>query len=132
VKLCGAAYELGSYSVGAGINTHKPGASHEIILHPHRECIGVHATLDHHIYPILQECLIAIDFQKKNLSLRDKQNGIQYPGRRDKTHNRYFPTFEALRLAIDAGLSRFQNDPSAVKQLMGPYLEQVAALALAA
>jgi transposase len=52
--------------------------------------------------------------------------------KRDKTHNRYFPTFEALMQAVDAGLSKFQQDPAAVKQLMGPYLEQAAVLALAA
>ena len=34
--------------------------------------------------------------------------------------------------AVDAGLTIFQQDPAAVKQLMGPYLEQVAELALAA
>jgi transposase len=52
--------------------------------------------------------------------------------KRDKTHNRYFPTFEALMQAVDAGLTRFQHDPAAVKQLMGAYLEQAAVLALAA
>jgi len=52
--------------------------------------------------------------------------------KRNKTHNRYFPTFEALMQAVDAGLTIFQQDPAAVKQLMGPYLEQVAELALAA
>jgi len=52
--------------------------------------------------------------------------------KRDKTHNRYFPSFEALLQAVDAGLTKFENDPAAVKQLMGPYLEQAADLALAA
>ncbi len=52
--------------------------------------------------------------------------------KRDKTHNRYFPTFEALTQAVDAGLTKFQNDPAAVKQLMGPYLDQLVELALAA
>jgi len=52
--------------------------------------------------------------------------------KRDKTHNRYFPTFEALMQAVDASLTRFQADPAAVKQLMGPYLDRIADLALAA
>jgi transposase len=52
--------------------------------------------------------------------------------KRAKTHNRYFSTFEALIQAVDAGLTSFQNDAAAVKQLMGPYLEQMADLALAA
>jgi DDE superfamily endonuclease len=52
--------------------------------------------------------------------------------KRAKTHTRYFPTFEALIQAVDAGLTSFQNDAAAVKQLMGPYLEQMADLALAA
>lgn len=37
--------------------------------------------------------------------------------KRHKTHNRYFPTFEALIDAVDAGLTKFQNDAAAVKQL---------------
>lgn len=49
--------------------------------------------------------------------------------KRDKTHNRYFSTFEALMQAVDAGLTKFQHDPAAVKQLMGSYLEQTAMLA---
>lgn len=52
--------------------------------------------------------------------------------KRDKTHNRYFPTFEALIEAVDAGLTKLQNDKAAVKQLLGLYLDQIAHLALAA
>jgi transposase len=52
--------------------------------------------------------------------------------KRDKTHNRYFPTFETLIQEVDAGLTKFQQDPVAVKQLMGQYLEQAADLTLAA
>jgi transposase len=52
--------------------------------------------------------------------------------KRDKTHNRYFPTFEALSQAVDTGLTKFQNDPAAVKQLMGSYLDQLLELELAA
>lgn len=52
--------------------------------------------------------------------------------KRDKTHNRYFPTFEALVSAVEAGLQKFQLDPLAVRQLMGPYLEVTANCARAA
>lgn len=52
--------------------------------------------------------------------------------KRDKTHNRYFPTFEALVEAVEAGLRKFQLDPLAVRQLMGPYLEETANCARAA
>jgi transposase len=52
--------------------------------------------------------------------------------KRDKTHNRYFPTFESLILAVEDGLSDFQAHPAAVKQVMGPYLEEQAACPLAA
>jgi transposase len=44
--------------------------------------------------------------------------------KRAKTHNRYFPTFEALVGEVEAGLNAFQNDPAAVRQLMGSYLEE--------
>lgn len=46
--------------------------------------------------------------------------------KRDKTHNRYFPTFEALIEAVDTALTAFQNDPAAVRQLMGSHLEEAA------
>lgn len=52
--------------------------------------------------------------------------------KRDKTHNRYFPTFEALVEAVEKGLAGFQQDPAAVRQLMGSYLEETAYCALAA
>ncbi len=52
--------------------------------------------------------------------------------KRDKTHNRYFPTFDALTMAVEAGLSHFQAQPAAVKQLMGSYLEEHAACSQAA
>jgi transposase len=52
--------------------------------------------------------------------------------KRSKTHNRYFPTFEALVAAVDAGLAHFTTHPAEVKQLMGPYLEAKAACPLAA
>lgn len=46
--------------------------------------------------------------------------------KRDKTHNRYFPTFEALVEAVDTALTTFQNDPAAVRQLLGSHLEAAA------
>ncbi|MGB9631811.1 MAG: IS630 family transposase [Chloroflexaceae bacterium] len=46
--------------------------------------------------------------------------------KRDKTHNRYFPTFEALIEAVETALTTFQNDPAAVRQLMGSHLEVAA------
>jgi transposase len=52
--------------------------------------------------------------------------------KRAVTHNRYFPTFEALQAAVDAGLAVFQADPSVVKRLMGDHLEQAVRLAKAA
>ena len=50
----------------------------------------------------------------------------------DKTHNRYFPTFDTLTQAVERGLTYFQGHPDEVKQLMGTCLDQVAELALAA
>lgn len=46
--------------------------------------------------------------------------------KRDKTHNRYFPTFEALVEAVETALTSFQNDPAAVRQLLGSHLEAAA------
>ncbi len=52
--------------------------------------------------------------------------------KRDKTHNRYFPTFELLTEAVEEGLSYFQQHTVEVKQLMGTYLDQALSRALAA
>ena len=52
--------------------------------------------------------------------------------KRDKTHNRYFPTFDALVQAVEDGLSSLQGQPTAVKRLMGSYLEEQAACPQAA
>ena len=52
--------------------------------------------------------------------------------KRQWTHNRYFPTFEALVQAVDGGLAHFQAHPAEVKQLMGTYLDQIAEVAQAA
>jgi transposase len=52
--------------------------------------------------------------------------------KRDKTHNRYFPTFESLIQAVEAGFRDFQTHPAAVKQLLGTYLAETAACPQAA
>jgi DDE superfamily endonuclease len=52
--------------------------------------------------------------------------------KRNKTHNRYFPTFEALTAAVEEGLASFQQRAVEVKQLMGTYLDQALGLAQAA
>jgi transposase len=52
--------------------------------------------------------------------------------KRDKTHNRYFPTFESLIQAVEDGMRHFQAHPTEVKQLMGRYLEEQAACPQAA
>ncbi len=52
--------------------------------------------------------------------------------KRDKTHNRYFPTFDALVQAVEDGLSSLPGQPTAVKRLMGSYLEEQAACPQAA
>jgi transposase len=52
--------------------------------------------------------------------------------KRDKTHNRYFPTFEALTMAVEEGLRHCQTQPATVKQLLGTYLDEKAACPQAA
>ena len=52
--------------------------------------------------------------------------------KREKTHTRYFPTFDTLTQAVEEGLSAFQADPAAVKQLMGTHLDEKAACPQAA
>ena len=52
--------------------------------------------------------------------------------KREKTHNRYFPTFETLMAAVERGLSYFQQHAAEVKQLMATHLDQVLGLAQAA
>ena len=52
--------------------------------------------------------------------------------KREKTHNRYFPTFDTLTQAVEEGLSAFQAHPAAVKQLMGTHLDEKAACPQAA
>jgi transposase len=52
--------------------------------------------------------------------------------KRERTHNRYFPTFERLVDEVEAGLASCQQQPTVVKQLMGSSLEQVLDMAHAA
>jgi len=49
--------------------------------------------------------------------------------KRQNTHNRYFPTFATLTEAVETALAYFQAQPAELKQLMGTYLDQMAALA---
>ena len=49
--------------------------------------------------------------------------------KRRNTHNRYFPTFATLTEAVETALTHFQDHPAEVQQLMGTYLDQMAALA---
>ncbi len=49
--------------------------------------------------------------------------------KRRNTHNRYFPTFASLTAAVDTALAHFQAQPAEVRQLLGTYLDQMAALA---
>jgi transposase len=56
---------------------------------------------------------------------------IEHLGRnikRRNAHNRYFPAFADLTTAVDTALAYFQHHPAEVKQLMGTYLDQMAAL----
>jgi transposase len=46
--------------------------------------------------------------------------------KRDKTHNRYFPTFDDLVQAVEKGMAGSQQDSAAVRQLIGSYLEETA------
>lgn len=46
--------------------------------------------------------------------------------KRQKTHNRYFADFSALREAVEAALNHYQAHRGAVKQLMGTILDHLA------
>jgi len=52
--------------------------------------------------------------------------------KRQNTHNRYFPEFSDLTLAVESALMYFQQHAQEVKQLMGTYLDQVVTVACAA
>lgn len=49
--------------------------------------------------------------------------------KRKNTHNRYFPSFATLTEAVDTALAHFRAHPTEVRQLVGTYLDQMAALA---
>ncbi len=49
--------------------------------------------------------------------------------KRRNTHNRYFPAFADLTAAVETALAYLRDHPAEVKQLMGTYLDQLAALA---
>jgi transposase len=49
--------------------------------------------------------------------------------KRRNTHNRYFPAFADLTAAVETALTYLRDHPAEVKQLMGTYLDQLAALA---
>lgn len=52
--------------------------------------------------------------------------------KRDRTHNRYFPTFEALVEQVEAALTSCQQKPEAVIRLIGSLLQQSLDIAYAA
>jgi transposase len=52
--------------------------------------------------------------------------------KREKTHNRYFATFERLVEAVERGLTYFQQHVAEVKQLIGTHLDHALGLAQAA
>ena len=52
--------------------------------------------------------------------------------KRHNTHNRYFPEFSDLTTAVETALDHFKQQPQAVKQLMGSYLDEAVALVAAA
>ncbi len=52
--------------------------------------------------------------------------------KRHNTHNRYFPEFSDLTMAVETALTHFQQHPHDVKQLMGTYLDEAVALSCAA
>jgi transposase len=52
--------------------------------------------------------------------------------KRHNTHNRYFPAFSDLTMAVETALTHFQQHPEEVKQLMGSYLDEAVALVAAA
>ena len=48
--------------------------------------------------------------------------------KRRTTHNRYCPEFAMVGTSVEEGLAYFQAHPAEVKQLMGPYLDDMAGL----
>ena len=49
-----------------------------------------------------------------------------------RSHNCYFPTFEALTTTVDQALTHFQQHPAAVQRTMGRYLDEVVSCPAAA
>jgi transposase len=52
--------------------------------------------------------------------------------KRRSTHNQYFPGFESLVASVDEGLAHFADQRQAIKNLMGRYVDTLAALPAAA
>jgi len=48
--------------------------------------------------------------------------------KRRSTHNQYFPEFESLVASVDEGLAHFAGQRQAIKNLMGRYIDTLAAL----
>jgi transposase len=48
------------------------------------------------------------------------------------SHNRYFPTFEALMATVDGALTHFRQHPAVVQRVMGRYLDELVEQSLAA
>jgi transposase len=92
-------------------------------------------------YHTAKETLAFVDRQAERLSVYQlpsyspDYNPIEHLWRnlkREKTHNRYFPTFEALTDAVERGLTYFQAHTAEVKRLMGTHLDQALGVAQAA
>ena len=54
-------------------------------------------------------------------------NPIEHLWKKTKghSHNRYFPTFEALTTTVEATLTHFAHHPAEVQRVMGHYLDEV-------
>jgi transposase len=52
--------------------------------------------------------------------------------KRRSTHNQYFPEYESLVASVDEGLAHFAGQRQAIKNLMGRYVDTLAALPAAA
>jgi transposase len=52
--------------------------------------------------------------------------------KRQSTHNQYFPKFESLVASVNEGLAHFATQRQAIKNLMGRYVDTLAALPAAA
>ena len=52
--------------------------------------------------------------------------------KRRATHNQHFPKFEDLASSVEEALAYFASQPGEIKNLMGLYVESLAALPVAA